>query len=469
MRTVTTAFVALVSVTATSTAFAQADAGGSASFSFSSDSGASSSAEGDANAKGYMSKYRPEDGLVEVGIFGGVLFPSKDHNFQDEARPHQAFKSIAPDIGLRVGYYPLSFLGAELEGAVMPTRTKDDDESAGLWAVRGHVVGQLPMYSIVPFIVAGGGRMGAGSDSMGSDGDPAIHFGAGVKVPLDDFISLRLDVRDNLTQKNGASDGTQTHHPEILGALTFTLNRSQPEKKPSDTDKDGFADDRDACPTEPGVAPDGCPIRDGDGDGFLDPDDKCPTEAGVAPDGCPIRDTDGDGVKDDQDKCPTQPGIPPDGCPDPDPDKDGIVGEADKCPTQPETVNQYEDADGCPDEIPEKIKKFTGVIEGIEFDVNLATIRAKSKPTLDGAAEVLKEFPKLRVLITGHTDSDGARDHNVTLSKARADSVKKYLVGKGVEESRIETRGAGPDEPRAPNDTKEGKQKNRRIEFKLLR
>lgn len=418
-----------------------------------------------------MTKYRPEDGLVEVGLFGGVLFPSKTHNFQDESRPHQPFKSIAPDIGLRVGYYPLAFLGAELEGAVMPTRTKDDDESAGLWAVRGHLVGQLPMYSIVPFIVAGGGRMGAGSDSMGSDGDPLIHFGAGVKVPLDDFISLRLDVRDNLTQKTGESDGTQTHHPEILGALTFTLNRTKATKKPADQDQDGFTDDRDACPTEAGVAPDGCPLRDGDGDGFLDPDDKCPTEAGVAPDGCPAKplDTDGDSFTDDVDKCPTVAGIAPDGCPDQDPDKDGVLGDADKCPTEPETVNQYEDEDGCPDTIPEKVKQFTGVIEGIEFDVNKDTIRAPSKPTLDKAADVLKEFPKLRVLITGHTDSDGTREHNVELSKARAESVKKYMVSKGVDESRIETRGAGPDEPRASNDTPKGKQQNRRIEFKLLK
>ncbi len=467
MRTVTTALIALGSVTVSGAALAQADASGSASFSLSAD-GASSSADGDASAKGYMSKYRPEDGLVEVGIFGGVLFPSKSHNFQDESRPHQAFKSIAPDIGLRLGYYPLSFLGAELEGAVMPTRTEDDDESAGLWAVRGHVVGQLPMYSIVPFLLAGGGRMGAGSDSMGSDGDPAIHFGAGVKVPLDDFVSLRLDVRDNMTQKNGASDGSQTHHPEILGALTFTLNRTKAAKKPVDSDRDGFTDDQDACPKEPGVAPDGCPIRDADSDGFLDPDDKCPTEAGVAPDGCPVRDSDGDSFLDDQDKCPTEPGIAPDGCPDPDPDKDGIVGAADKCPTEPETKNQYEDDDGCPDEVPEKIKKFTGVIEGIEFDVNKDTIRATSRPTLDGAAEVLNEFPKLRVLITGHTDTDGTRERNLELSKARAESVKKYLASKGVAEARIETRGAGPDEPRESNDTAAGKQKNRRIEFKLL-
>ncbi|MCB9581256.1 MAG: OmpA family protein, partial [Polyangiaceae bacterium] len=84
------------------------------------------------------------------------------------------------------------------------------------------------------------------------------------------------------------------------------------------------------------------------------------------------------------------------------------------------------------------------------------------------AAKVLLEYKKLRVRITGHTDGDGDRENNVKLSQARADSVKTYLVGKGVDASRIETRGAGPDEPVADNDTPAGKQKNRRIELQLI-
>ncbi|MCA9595794.1 MAG: OmpA family protein [Myxococcales bacterium] len=434
----------------------------SASLSLSTSEGAS------ASGTGYMSKYRPKAGLVEVGLFGGVLLPSKDHNFQDESKPQQAFKSIAPDLGLRVGYYPLAFIGGEVEGAVMPTKTKDG-EAAGLWALRAHVVGQLPYWSIVPFAVVGGGRMGAGSNAMGSDGDPLLHFGLGVKAPIDDFLMLRLDVRDNLTQKNDASNGTLTHHPEVLGGLTFVLDRKEKKPEPpKDGDKDGFVDEKDACPADPGVAPDGCPIKDSDGDGVMDPDDRCPAEAGPAPDGCPPRDSDGDGITDEMDKCPTEPGVAPEGCPDPDPDKDGISGDADKCPTEPETKNGFEDEDGCPDTIPEQVKQFTGVLQGIEFDTGLATIRPKSTKVLDDAAKVLLEYKKLRVRITGHTDGDGDRENNVKLSQARADSVKTYLVGKGVDASRIETRGAGPDEPVADNDTPAGKQKNRRIELQLI-
>jgi outer membrane protein OmpA-like peptidoglycan-associated protein len=80
---------------------------------------------------------------------------------------------------------------------------------------------------------------------------------------------------------------------------------------------------------------------------------------------------------------------------------------------------------------------------------------------------VLKDFPDVKVEVCGHTDSDGDREHNVDLSQRRADAVKKYLVDKGIDTARISTRGAGPDQPIADNTTKDGKAKNRRIEFKL--
>jgi OOP family OmpA-OmpF porin len=72
------------------------------------------------------------------------------------------------------------------------------------------------------------------------------------------------------------------------------------------------------------------------------------------------------------------------------------------------------------------------------------------------------------VLITGHTDDVGDHQTNLDLSEARANSVKSYLVSKGIEASRIDTHGAGPDSPIADNKTDKGRQQNRRIEFKLV-
>jgi outer membrane protein OmpA-like peptidoglycan-associated protein len=187
----------------------------------------------------------------------------------------------------------------------------------------------------------------------------------------------------------------------------------------------------------PGFAPTGCP--DGDADGVLDRDDQCPSQAGLAPDGCP-GDSDGDGLRDD----------------------------VDKCPSEAETSNGFEDDDGCPDEVPDVVKRFSGAIDGITFGTNQAEIRPGSRGVLDEAARVLDEYPSLRVEVVGHTDDRGAREHNLDLSLRRAESVKAYLVRQGVEPTRLIVRGAGPDEPLIAEKTKEARQKNRRIEFRVL-
>ena len=388
-----------------------------------------------------------DDNYIELGLFAGALFPSKDHNFEDSdtedgKKPHKEFKGFAPELVMRAGYYPVRFVGLELEGAFAPSKD-EDDKKANHSAFRGHVVGQAPLGGVTPFALLGFGYLGSSSDSMGKDHDPGLHFGAGVKVPVTKTLSVRFDLRDTMTQKDNGSDGEQTHHPEVLLGLSMKLGLAKKEAPPP-------------------------PPKDTDGDGFNDPADKCPTVAGVAPDGCPPPDSDKDGFIDPQDKCPTEPGVAPDGCPDKDPDKDGILDPNDKCPKEPETKNGFQDDDGCPDEIPAEVKKFTGVIEGIEFDTGKATIRPKSAATLDAAVKVLTDFPTIRLEISGHTDNVGKEDKNIKLSQDRADSVKKYFTDKGIDASRIQTRGAGPNEPIADNKTAAGKQKNRRTEFKLL-
>jgi OOP family OmpA-OmpF porin len=107
-------------------------------------------------------------------------------------------------------------------------------------------------------------------------------------------------------------------------------------------------------------------------------------------------------------------------------------------------------------------------MRGIEFETGSAKIVPKSFKLLDEAAAVLTEFKDTHVEIGGHTDDVGHIEMNKTLSLERADSVKAYLVTKGIAESRIKTVGYGPDKPVAPNKSKSGRAKNRRIEFKLL-
>jgi OOP family OmpA-OmpF porin len=358
-------------------------------------------------------------------------------------------------------------VGLELEGMIAFADTKDGG-GATAYGARGDLIGQLPIGRIIPFVALGMGWMGAKSSAMGNDADFGPNYGAGIKYRLLPYLDLRADFRNTQTQSDSDKQGRQAHHQEYLIGASYILNFKKKEEAPKDTDGDGFYDPSDKCPTVPGVAPDGCPPPDTDKDGFLDPVDKCPTEPGIAPDGCPDRDPDKDGFLNPDDQCPTVPGVAPDGCPDKDPDKDGILNPDDKCPNDPETKNGYEDTDGCPDEIPEVVQKFTGVIQGIEFDFGKATIRARSKPRLDEAAQVLIDHPSLRIEISGHTDNVGTAERNKQLSGDRANSVRDYLASKGVDASRITTRGAGPDEPVAENKTAAGRQKNRRIEFKIL-
>jgi len=434
--------------------------------------------EKDRGDQRWIKRWRPERNMVELGIFGGVMLPNDTLELfeADQSLPDQGFRelqSLSPDVGLRFAYLPSRHFGLEVEGAVMPTST-DTDESALMYAARGHLIAQLGLWSITPFVLAGPSGLGVASDrnAVGNDIDLGFHFGGGVKIYLNRWVMLRFDARDTLTAKRGVADSVG-HSLEFLGGLSFTFGRKRPVKpeEPGDRDGDGILDPDDACIDVPGVPEyDGCPIPDTDGDGIVDPDDKCVDEPGVPEyDGCPIPDTDGDGILDPDDNCVDVPGVPEyKGCPIPDTDGDGFLDPDDKCVNDPETQNGFEDDDGCPDEVPKEVAKFTGVIEGIFFDSGKSTIKAKSKTKLDNAVEVLLEFESIRIEISGHTDSKGNDEFNRGLSERRADAVKKYFVDAGVDAGRVETRGAGENEPIGNNKTRSGRAENRRIEFKLL-
>jgi outer membrane protein OmpA-like peptidoglycan-associated protein len=105
-------------------------------------------------------------------------------------------------------------------------------------------------------------------------------------------------------------------------------------------------------------------------------------------------------------------------------------------------------------------------VYGLNFDFDKATLRADSEAALNSILEFLNAYPDLKVELAGHTDNVGKPDYNVKLSDARVNTVRGWLVGKGVKAERLTAKGYGASQPVADNDSPEGRAKNRRVELR---
>jgi len=167
-----------------------------------------------------------------------------------------------------------------------------------------------------------------------------------------------------------------------------------------------------------------------------------------------VIDSDGDGVPDNKDKCPNTPGgvkVDVFGCP-LDADRDGVANYLDQCPNTP--LGATVDARGC--------WTYAAVVL---FDINSAEVKSEAYPMLSEAVLIMKKNQDLNVEIDGHTDSTGAAAYNMALSVKRAEAIRDHLVTRGIDPKRLTTKGFGFTKPAASNDTKEGRAKNRRVEF----
>ena len=386
---------------------------------------------------------------IEVGVFGGVHFYTKNHGL---SRMEGDATGTSPDtggaFGVRLGYNLNEWIGAEGEFMISPTRTRNDSTRDIILGYRAHLIATFIHSGYVrPFILLGYGALTAFPGTFdsqdgqnyprGRDTDGFFHAGIGAKFPLTDSLGLRLDGRGlapatffskYLKFPTAGSEGGWTGFDyEILLSAYLGFGAAKPAPPPP--------------PPPPARVVD----KDTDGDGILDKDDKCPNEP-----------EDKDGFQDE------------DGCPDPDNDGDGILDKDDKCPNEPETFNGYQDSDGCPDEVPEAVKKFTGVIEGIHFKTGSAAITQDSHRVLDKAIQVLVDYPDVKLEIGGHTDNVGKEEFNKELSQKRAESVREYMVSNGIAGDRLTAVGYGMDKPITSNKTKADKAKNRRTEFTLI-
>ncbi|HLX92741.1 MAG TPA: OmpA family protein [Puia sp.] len=271
---------------------------------------------------------------------------------------------------------------------------------------------------------------------------------------------------------------TSTFHHKVEGiTLGVWLGKSGKPEHPSkpmlpekvvvkDSDNDGIPDDKDLCPNVPGVAKyNGCPVPDTDHDGIDDDHDSCKTVPGVARyNGCPVPDTDGDGIDDEHDSCKTVPGVARyHGCPIPDRDHDGVNDEEDKCPDVPGVPEN----NGCPAIKQEIRQKINYTSKNILFASGSERLSRVSFDALNHLAQLLASHPEFHLTINGFTDNTGTAEGNLLLSRQRANTVKNYLIGKGIPEDRITANGFGQQNPIADNNSPIGKEKNRRVEFKV--
>lgn len=236
-----------------------------------------------------------------------------------------------------------------------------------------------------------------------------------------------------------------------------------------DRDKDGVCDEEDECPELFGLKEKkGCPGDDRDKDGVPDAEDKCPDVPGFKQyQGCPMNDRDGDGLRDDLDKCPDEPGpVNNLGCPlsANDSDGDGVVDAVDKCPNTPGTKEN----DGCPKLNEEDKRTMEVAIDKLYFDTDKWIIKPASKPHLDKLAQVLKDRKEWKIRIAGHADQRGTEQHNLNLSKNRAEATMYYLMSKGVKREQMVVEYYGEYVPESKRKDESGYSKNRRVEMEYI-
>jgi outer membrane protein OmpA-like peptidoglycan-associated protein len=449
---------------------------------------------------------QPTNVQFEVGLYGGAFFADQDHEYYEAIGfDQEPLQKVAPDLGLRLGFYPLAYVGVEGEAGMVLGETRSSKESADLYAVRGSVVAQFPA-RVTPFVLGGVGRYFMRSDALGDDEDTDFHVGVGAKFYVTPRLQVRLDGR--LYRANRLSDGVTdnggVNHYGVMAGVAWAIGGA---RGASDRDGDGVRDPSDECPDEAGEAPSGCPRKDTDGDGLDDRADKCPKEPETVnghedQDGCPdeLPDVDGDGLRGDADRCPADPEDmdtfqDEDGCPEADNDNDALLDAGDACPDEAGPAENKgcpdKDRDGdtvvdrldnCPDEAgtPENqgcknkqrvviTQNQLKILDRVFFKTGKAVIDKKSHALLDQVAAVINAHPEIaKIRVEGHTDAQGPDDKNKELSQKRAEAVAVYLSNKGVGAERLEPVGFGEEKPVADNATKAGRADNRRVEFNIV-
>lgn len=317
----------------------------------------------------------------------------------------------------------------------------------------------------------------------------ALTAGIAATVPLDRYA--RVELAPELQALFGTSRGTKLFDPRSTSAQALLSARYLPAAiplvfalggGPGFGQQPGSAEFRLLASVT--FSPEGRPpAPDADEDDVSDAQDACPQLRGsISGDplmnGCPEvpLDTDGDAIPDMLDACPRAEGPAHHerrlhGCPPAsDGDGDGIVDPVDACPEEAGTHAAEPTRHGCPAAAASLVAEEITLSEQVQFETGTAELKPASAAILNQVKRVLVEHPELLLVeIQGHTDDTGASALNRSLSEQRARAVSDFLVAAGIEPARLTAKGYGSEQPIADNATDDGRAKNRRVEFHVVR
>lgn len=347
-----------------------------------------------------------------------------------------------PGYSVELSYYNLMRKrdldnGDDYQSALMANLVKDFGDHAwdGSWLPHFH-----------PFVIGGLGVVQ--EDVQGSQRlNPGIDLGGGLRIPIGYLNASVLTEAKAIAQYNhdktaGDDQSFYADYHLMLGVeIPLGLSFNHAAETPAQPDCE-------LAVVDPISGRKGCEV-DSDHDGVPDSKDQCPgTPEGAQVDdkGCQLdngkdaaKDADGDSAKDS--------------------DGDGVPDASDACAGTAAGVQV--DATGC-------AVSQSFALQPVYFDSDSTALTDAAKSLLDGIAQTLKSQPDIRVEIGGHTDSQGSRAFNIELSGKRAEAVRTYLLGKGVEGYRMTLKAYGASQPIAPNDTEAGRAQNRRVEFRIV-
>ncbi|HEY1552986.1 MAG TPA: OmpA family protein [Kofleriaceae bacterium] len=331
-------------------------------------------------------------GWLEVGGFFGADKLPNDVKLGGNTTDPEQRPQTGPELGGRIGWIAVPIehleLGVEAELALTPTWTGygfssgRESDFAPVIGYRGALVARLADYAwIKPHVLvgAGGASVVSGSPFLHDTSDPQLFYGIGASVDVTRDLQLRIDARQGWLPTEGGEGATY----ELMLGIGTSFGRPAPSPPP---------EPEHSIPTVPIAT-------------TLEPEPEPePTPVVVAPD------------------------------PNADDDGDGIPNGVDKCPTAAETFNGWQDADGCPDDVPPAIASALAAATAVRFDGKHVKLGDANEAALGPALDALRTHREIHIDIVAHA---GADDPSAELATKRADAVKWHFVEQGVPADRF--------------------------------